>query len=750
MTPSETKHRSTTEAIPFDSMHTMDAKEWKYEGEGGKHALFSFLPMTPSSSSTLNSSKHQRLQRWQGRLLRISKKDLRMAATAQRPIGLADRPTTRLVDPQKSVTPSRQVKAEGEGTRGGILETIHHALDSLCYVQHFVAPALSETYVDIPQLVALDGIFLDQLRDQTLALDNDTETDQCPRIPQSRRKDWQKRAATQLALEPKIATTTSISSAEETRPTILSSLPQPHEPQLVYGMLLVDYKQWTWNSQPSVISNSESISSNKFSNISSSKKNTTISIEIKPKAGYKAFSPLVDPMHRIKYQETRFSLSQQLYAQGHIQKGWTLQDTVKTRNHDEKKDATTSAGTSTPRTISRPFQVSAYDPMDLFSTVPSRIQAALSNLFSCPQNNLRVWQGDHQVIGLGSSDDENKDDVGLATDSSIHCCPKYLNSKSKTDVQSRSSKCGTGIHPNSDYSKDFLAQILPGIIASILYQERLLPRLLQLQRLDILDADGAILVYHRLVELYGGSHEDAERALDDYTTYSSSRNSYGATPKVAVNDESPSGISSLPPDLLSASPFPLLGLKSGMVNSLCLEIQRFRNLMEGEGINNEDSSFSEPRQLPSEEDMTRIRKECLRQIELLSTQESIYLLQNWLLSLSMCDVSLFVTLRPGHQKEEPDHEATIPFTTRPGGVVYPPTTSSRTTIVHTADGKNPGLLVYHDVDGSSQTFYYTLKVIDCDNKPAKKLRSREEKESPFRLLQCNQEIVKGPCVTTIE
>jgi hypothetical protein len=740
MTPSETKHRPTSKAMSSESMYTMDAKEWKYVGEGGKHALFSFLPMT-SSSCCSHYSKHQQLQQWQGRLLRISKKDLRMATKAQGPVGMANHPTTSLVDAPKIVTSSCQVRGEEERTSGVIRGTMHHALDSLYYVQHFVAPALSETYVDIPQLLALDGTFLAQLRDQTLALDDDDDdNDNGPRIPLSRRKDWQRRAAPQLALEPKTSsTTTSTSSSEATRPTILSSPPQPREPQLSYGTLLVDYKQWTWNSQPSVVSNWDLTSSDNFNSISNKKENTTISIEIKPKAGYKAFSPLVDPMHRMKYQETRFSLLQQLYAQGRIQKGWTLQDTAKKRHHDEKKDATTTAGTSTPRTTSRPFQVSAYDPMDFFSTVPSRIQAAVSSLFSFPQNNLRVWQGDHQVIGLGSSDVGNKVAVAEAADSSFYPCPTNLNSKSKTDGQSSSSgiRCGTGIHPSSDYSKDFLAQILPHIIGSILYQEGLLPRLLRLQRLDILDADGAILVYHRLVALTGGSQEDAERALDDYTTSSSSRTSYRTPPTAAVNHETLSATSSLPPDLLSASPFPLLGLESGTVHALCLEIERFRQLIEGVPGETEDSSFSEPQQLPSEEDMTRVRKECLRQVEYLSTQGCIYLLQNWLLSLSMCDVSLFVTLRPGHRKEEPDDEATSPFPTRPGGVVSPTIRSSRTTIVRTADGKNPGLVVFHDVDRSSQTFYYTLKVIDCDGKPAKKLRSRQEKESQFRHLQYN-------------
>ena len=47
-----------------------------------------------------------------------------------------------------------------------------------------------------------------------------------------------------------------------------------------------------------------------------------LSVEIKPKAGYMASSPLVLPAHRCKYYRTRYALQQELMQKGHVKKGW--------------------------------------------------------------------------------------------------------------------------------------------------------------------------------------------------------------------------------------------------------------------------------------------------------------------------------------------------------------------------------------------------------------------------------------------
>jgi hypothetical protein len=82
-------------------------------------------------------------------------------------------------------------------------------------------------------------------------------------------------------------------------------------------------------------------------------------VELKPKCGFLPSSACIASRHGIKREVARYQLHQQLkLAQGKIS------------------------------------AVSAYDPEDLFSGVPSRMQTALAALFAQPQNNMRLfWRG---------------------------------------------------------------------------------------------------------------------------------------------------------------------------------------------------------------------------------------------------------------------------------------------------------------------------------------------------------------------
>ena len=112
---------------------TMDASEWTYIGEGGKHAVFSY-----------RGDENE----WNGRVLRIPKDVLSAAAPNK--------------NASKDVIPIRHTD---------------------CYMETIVKPLLRQ-YIDIPKVISLEYKFLAELRDQTLSSSSEGV------IPQSRRQDW--------------------------------------------------------------------------------------------------------------------------------------------------------------------------------------------------------------------------------------------------------------------------------------------------------------------------------------------------------------------------------------------------------------------------------------------------------------------------------------------------------------------------------------------------------------------------------
>jgi hypothetical protein len=119
-------------------------------------------------------------------------------------------------------------------------------------------------------------------------------------------------------------------------------------------------------------------------------------------------------------------------------------------------------------------------------------------------------------------------------------------------------------------------------------------------------------------------------------------------------------------------------------------------------------------------------------------EELQYLLQLWFLSLAMCDVSFFVILRelpqcccPAERQEESLFGDKTSYNNDTTSI------SSCFRIDELQSEGKPGILSFvsqTDTNGSTSTrrrLAYELKVIDCDQKPAKKLRSRDKKEDLF-------------------
>jgi hypothetical protein len=113
---------------------------------------------------------------------------------------------------------------------------------------------------------------------------------------------------------------------------------------------------------------------------------------------------------------------------------------------------------------------------------------------------------------------------------------------------------------------------------------------------------------------------------------------------------------------------------------------------------------------------------CIEYVHHLSKKACIYLLQNWLLSLALCDVSFFVTFQ--YSKEcnlaMNDERQTCD---RGGIIVHCCSIPLRNNNNDELTSRRRDIAVHYEV-----------KVIDCDPKPAKKLRHRREVENAFRFV----------------
>jgi len=324
------------------------------------------------------------------------------------------------------------------------------------------------------------------------------------------------------------------------------------------------------------------------------------SIEIKPKAGYTTFSPIVDPKRRVKYEMDKFAIQQALIAKNVIQKGWMRTSVT--------------------------MEISKYDPLCFFSGEEQQIASALSSLFANPQNYLKVW-----------------DEKGSIVHSN-----KLVNRLSVEETS-------------------FIQKSL----AFILHSETVLSKLLQMQLLDITDADGAVLVYNHLVELYDGDHAEAENAVDNVDGYIASK--------------------PLQSGCLKSSPFQ---------KPICESLDRLLSKVE---------AFADPTSKEQSE-LDGIYHQSADIIKTLSKSACIFLLQNWLLSLAMCDVGVLIVLAP----VDGDQSTTD-------------ITASKN--LQLQGESSPGIM---ECDGNK--WVYSVKIVDCGNKSAISLRKLEKKEQYIEKL----------------
>ncbi|XP_021658565.2 inositol-pentakisphosphate 2-kinase isoform X2 [Hevea brasiliensis] len=164
-----------------------------------------------------------------------------------------------------------------------------------------------------------------------------------------------------------------------------------------------------------------------------------ISVEIKPKCGFLPFSRFIAERNAIKRSTTRFRMHQVL----------------KLRQHE----------------IS---ELSQYDPLDIFSGSNERIHKALNDLYSTPQNNFRVFLNGSIIFG----------GLGGGVDKTSIVIEKAFEGALKGVIQA-----DDGLRTRS-----FIE-----LVAETVYNSRVLDQLLEVQKLDSIDIEGAIHAYYNII-----------------------------------------------------------------------------------------------------------------------------------------------------------------------------------------------------------------------------------------------------------
>jgi inositol-pentakisphosphate 2-kinase len=420
-----------------------------------------------------------------------------------------------------------------------------------------------------------------------------------------------------------------------------------------------------------------------------------MTIEIKPKAGYLPISPLIHPFHRIKYTTCRFQLLQTLHLHGKWSKGWTAQTTTVKERKRKQSD----------------FICSEYNPLHFFdhsgsSSIHQR--SSIMKLLQCPQNNLRIWYDNIMIVGFNKDDDDDDENNDIPQkhghdDDDPSAYRQVLNALLSEREENAVDNIMSSGNENSYHvpNDSTLNLILESIILEVMVSDpakQLLRRLLDWQKLDVVDVDGAGLVYQRLVDYCHGSHAKAQTLVDTIQPNDLMENPIHDNSLQPQQEQDTTGTTRkskvLP--LFELSPFRCDNLLDESFDILLAFCQEVYDLQE-------ELEVSRPA-LPNETFMNTKRDIVLDIVKTLPIDACVFILRNWLLSLAMCDVSIYITLQPLIDDEHLTSQTDGQFIT----------------------------VTFHN--GVTRNFVFCLHIIDCDQKPAKKLEGRLEKEAAFRFF----------------
>ena len=180
-----------------------------------------------------------------------------------------------------------------------------------------------------------------------------------------------------------------------------------------------------------------------------------ISFEFKVKCGLRSISPFNKSSRRLKLKYSRFAMMQVLKKEKAVRSG----DVVN--------------------------EMSAYRPDQLCSKDTEMVFDCLKTLVRHPQNNLKVSLNGKHKFGWGKTDC-----------TALHNTCSYF-------LESDGGKIGVSSSGSEVESED--SDIVLSLICKVLSENSLLLELQRMQLLDILDSEGAAIVYGRLVEVAGST-----------------------------------------------------------------------------------------------------------------------------------------------------------------------------------------------------------------------------------------------------
>ncbi|KAF8091853.1 hypothetical protein N665_0433s0020 [Sinapis alba] len=196
-----------------------------------------------------------------------------------------------------------------------------------------------------------------------------------------------------------------------------------------------------------------------------------LSVEIKPKCGFLPTSRFISEENNLKRSVSRFKMHQLLKL--------------------EQNEIS---------------EVSEYDPLDLFSGSKDRVSEAIKALYSIPQNNFRVFLNGSLVLG-GSGES-----TGRTSPETAHAFEDALKGFIQSSDDGLRTKC-------------FLQ-----LVSDTVYDSGVLDKLLQVQKLDRLDIEGAIHCYYNIINqpcpickeaeedssLHGLPYDESLKVVKDY------------------------------------------------------------------------------------------------------------------------------------------------------------------------------------------------------------------------------------------
>lgn len=265
------------------------------------------------------------------------------------------------------------------------------------------------------------------------------------------------------------------------------------------------------------------------------------------------------------------------------------------------------------------------------------------------------------------------------------------------------------------------------IITTILDRESdLLSNMLLIQQLDIIDGDGAVLIYDRLVYLCNGSYDIADGLLDDAAILPAYDFMPTATTTMTTTTEDRNNNNNNTAQQRGINASPYAFPECNNLDELLNVILQFQSLLREQQQQQRQQEMDDVTVM-----IDTYHSKCIELVNCLSKEACIYLLTNWLLSSALCDISFFVTFQLLTVDDCNVNEVRQSCDT--GGIAL----------------CNP--LENYELDSTTDhttttgTFaipvHYEVKVVDCDPKPARKLRERKHVESKFHLIDEKNDIV---------